>query len=308
MKMKLSVLLGGMIALLSLQAFAINNCSSDKYFKDAIKIPLNKPTKVTIGKKGSYQCFTVEVPNNVTHLNMTLDSSGSDNLKKPANQFSLMAVKAQGYPDITRVVSSEHDDFNDCAIPVFHTNCSTESVKPGLYRGVLQRAIFGSSEDSLQVTFEISGKGNDNLQTSLDASAGSECAGFPDSKDAFKGANLLKVQGGDQQLVKGAQSNEYYCFKLPVSNPGHDLKLQFQPPLFFDNSTLYVSKINQVPQITDEKANACVLQQLGKTDCTVKAEGQSGTIYLVYQKSGSVRPDSSASISITPDGETNYSQ
>ncbi len=278
MNLKLSILLAGVLSILSMQASAqINNCSSADTFSNPIKIQLNKDTKVTLGKAGSYQCFTVVVPKGVSDLNITSSSSSI-----------LMAIKAAGYPDITKVVSDKHDGFNDCDIPAFSNDCSISSVKTGTYRGVIQRTLFGPA--SPDITFTISTPNQSaQLVTTLELALPAEqpstfCSKEFTDEESYTNASILKPTGKQPLgMVGGGKSN---CYRLAV--PKNKIRITLHPE--HGVSKLVVGKANKVP--STQKANdVCVIENTPGSDdpsfCEITSTSQSGYYYVWYQNNNS---------------------
>ena len=284
MKLKISVLLGGVLALCSLQAFAIDDCSADKFFSNAISIPFNKPTTVALGGLFSYKCFTVEVPTGVSSVKF---ESSSTNVA--------MAVKAGGYPEIDRVNKRKHDGYNDCAIPLSTNDCSVDSAESGLYRGVLQPSIGALNQN---ITFTVS------ADKSLTTSEPTLCSN-PFDKSSY--TNEIKVSSGEQPIGKiGGKS--FACFKFAA--PKHTFDIKVYPKLAEGVSTLYVGKLGSLPSTYDEDKNACTLKVEANSSCSIDPTGKSGDddfYYMVYQNNGKkLKEGGKIAVEIT--GETNFSQ
>ena len=285
MTFKLSILLGGVLTLCSLQAFAIDNCSSEKYFQNDISIPFNKTTTVSLGGLGSFQCFTVKVPTGVS--NVQFESSSAS---------ITMAVKAGGYPDIAKVGPYSIDDFNDCSIRTSMNDCTVSSAKSGLYRGVIQPSFGATNQD---MTFTVSA-----VNSSATNEPTSFCTDDPYDKKSY--TNEVKVSSGDQPIGKIGKNN-FTCFKFAV--PKSDFTIKVHPRSAEGVSTLYVGKIGALPATYKSDRNACTIDVPEHTSCTIEHTDQSGDdgyYYMAYQNNGSTFKKG-GTIAIELD-ETNFSQ
>ncbi|MBM7074339.1 hypothetical protein JQC92_20320 [Shewanella sp. 202IG2-18] len=283
----------------------LHDCQLRKTAASSIKVQLNKDTKVAIDKKGDYQCFTVVVPKGVNNLKISSSSSSI-----------LMAIKAAGYPDITRVVSDKHDGFNDCAIPAFNNDCTISSVKAGVYKGVIQRSIFGS--DSANIDFTIlTPNQSAQLVTDLVQLAqpveqpSTYCSKEFTDEESYTNTPVFKSTGeqslgmvGGKKASKEQNSN---CYRLAV--PKNKIRITLHP----ENgvSKLVVGEANQIPS-TRESKDVCVIsndqQPNSPLFCDIKPSKQSGYYYVWYQNNNSkALPGGTISIDYHPT-ESNYSK
>ena len=282
MKIKLPILLVGMLALCSLQAFAIDNCSAEKYFTNPVNVLLNEDTQINLGEQGNFTCFTLDVPSGVP--NLTFETSSTS---------VVMAVKAGGYPDITKVNHDKYDGVNDCSIPYSTNDCSIQSPEPGKYRGVILRGFF--SESSVTLTARTDRNKNNHTPTSF-------CEPFDES--AFN--NELEISSFNQ--IGKVGSRKFTCFKLAA--PKHEFTITVAPSSAEGVSTLYVGKLGVVPSTSHPAKNACTIDLPSHSSCKIKPTNKSGNdnfYYMVYQNNTSgFRKGGTIKVDIS--GETNFSQ
>ncbi|RYV03611.1 hypothetical protein SOPP22_02965 [Shewanella sp. OPT22] len=289
MRNKIVILLGVLASLSSIQAFASTNCSTPEDFKNAVTLTAGESKTISLSTEAT--CFKFEVPKGKKVY--TINTGGDINA---------ILISHYGKPPSFGTAQP-----GDCNIKYLtDTNCTVTNPKAGMYYGVVNT---GSPTVGDKVSLSLSLGGKVGYFSSGMSVASAECGTVDKAEDVttYSNAREMSITGTPQNLGP-LNSNNYYCYKIPVKKGGKSLNISLNPGTGF--SDLFVGAINQAPGISDNKSSTlCELYvnfDGNKLSCVVP-QTKDGFYYMAYQKSGSVKYMGGESVIIEPQNETNFS-
>ena len=267
MKNKIRTLIGCVALLGSLKAVADNTGFDCKKFEaDASKLTTQSNLQLSNVKNDSFQ-FTL--PEGVKSYSIKVNGSVNTGVIVNYGESPVRTLAVEAAADCV-IEESAKDNV-----------CQSLNPKRGNYYGLIATEDGNYGDNTMSLTIDT---GTADLPVS-DPSA--ECGTKTQAEDiaTYSKAWIFNTQEGSNTYSLGPiNSNNYYCYKIPVKKGGKNLTVIL--PHEGDGSSLYVGALNKAPIIGSQKStNACKIDSStsdSSSSCVIH-QSEDGFYYMAYQ-------------------------